>query len=59
MHIGEGMEVKDPESTQEPQNRRDNDDSIENGLDVGLHGDESVDKPQQKSHDDQSYNYLD
>jgi hypothetical protein len=39
------MEVKDPEDIEEPKNRRDDDDSIKNRLDVRLHGDESVHKP--------------
>jgi hypothetical protein len=45
MHIGEGMEVKDPEGAEEPENQYDNDDTIQNRLDVRLHGDESVHKP--------------
>lgn len=59
MHIGKSMEVKDPENTQEPQNRRNNDDSIQDGLDIRLHGDEAVHQPQQKPYDHERNNHVD
>jgi len=53
------MEVKYSKCAQKPQNYRDNDDPVENRLDVRLHRNEAVHKPQQKANNDQGYNDVD
>jgi len=50
----EGVQVEDPKHTQEPQNHRNDDDTIQDRANARLHRNEAVDKPQQESHDDQS-----
>ena len=52
-------EVRDQaEDLQKPKHNYDNDYSVENAFDGGLHGDVAVDKPENNSDDYQVENYL-
>jgi hypothetical protein len=44
--------VKETEDIQEPKNYRDDYDTVENRLDVRLHGDEAIHQPQKNAYDD-------
>ena len=45
--------VKEAEDIEEPEHHGDDDHAIENRLDVALHGDEAIHKPEQNAHDDE------
>jgi hypothetical protein len=53
------MEVKNSKYSQEPNNHRYDDHSVEDRLNIRLHGDEAVHKPQQEPHDDERDNNVD
>jgi hypothetical protein len=54
--IGKG--VKESGDVEYPQDYKDDYDSIENRLDGALHGNESIHKPEENTHDDQNFDEL-
>jgi hypothetical protein len=56
VQIGQRMEMKYAKGAQKPQHYGDNDYTIEDGLNIRLHGNKSVHEPQQESHDDKRNN---
>jgi hypothetical protein len=50
--------VEQAEDVEQPEDHHDGDESVEDGLDAGLHGDETVDEPQQDSDNDESNDDL-
>jgi hypothetical protein len=53
-----GKGTKKPKYIQEPQHHNDHNNSIQNGLNRSLHGNESVNQPEQNTHDDQNRHYC-
>ncbi len=50
--------MEQPENIQQPQDDCNDYDAIQNGLDRALHGDEAIHQPQEDTHHDDNFQYL-
>jgi len=53
-----GKGTKKSKYIQEPEHHNDHNNGIQNGLNRSLHGNESVNQPEQNTHDDQNRHYC-
>jgi hypothetical protein len=51
VYLGKGVE--DAKDIEQPQDHADDDNAIEDGFDVVLHGDEAIHKPEEEAHNDE------